>query len=881
MERKESIKTMVFGALSLPFWKVPFRIKENQPDRFGTDSEFNGEPMRSRWQEWPDMNWAGPEYWGNRLQDWRIRNGSVECSVSAPNRSLHLLTHQIGGASRIFRMGVNLERLHQQGSAEDKTGFRIGANAKDDPVPVEFRDYRRDAVFGEGLEAGIDGEGRLFIGGERSEKSVQVGGSVRLVAESIEEGGPYQLTIKAVDPESGGELLSFSSQAAPEQLEGNLALLSHISSADEQANPSAQFSDWQLSGPGVMHRGGQTFGPICFAQYTLDRGILKMTAQLAPVEMIDGHDIELQLYKYGTWQSAETTTIHPLGRTAHFRVEEWDESEDIPYRVVLRLPLKSGVKEYDYQGTIAADPVSSGQVKTAVFSCNSHYGFPNREVVENVSKHRPDMAVFLGDQIYESHGGFGVERSDDVESLALDYLRKWYMFGWSYRDLFRHIPSAFIPDDHDVFHGNIWGEGGEKAPTDEGWNYSAQDEGGYKYPAEWVNQVVQRTLTSHLPDPYDPRPVKQGIGVYYTDWVYGGISFAIIEDRKFKTAPKNVLPEEAQVVNGFIQNRDFDIKEYYDIDAELLGERQMKFLEHWSTDWSRGAQMKAVFSQTNFCTLATLPEGSILDRIVPSLEIPERGRYVKGDAPTTDMDSNGWPMKERDRTLRTLRKGFTLHITGDQHLGSTVQYGVEEHGDAGFAFTGPALNNIWPRRWWPPVGPGHKPLPGRPKNTGDFEDGFGNKITVYAVANPVQTNRKPGLIYDRSTGYGIIVFDKAERTMRIECWPRYVDPEANPEGLYDGWPVQIRQEENYGRSAFGYLPEIRVEGLDNPVIEVHNQQTGELEYALRINGHSYRPKVFEEGTYRVRVGEPDENRWKEFGDLRVSEEGEVIECVFG
>ncbi|MDZ7692933.1 MAG: hypothetical protein U5K69_17725 [Balneolaceae bacterium] len=149
--------------------------------------------------------------------------------------------------------------------------------------------------------------------------------------------------------------------------------------------------------------------------------------------------------------------------------------------------------------------------------------------------------------------------------------------------------------------------------------------------------------------------------------------------------------------------------------------------------------MKAVLSQTSFCTLATLPEGSILDQIVPDLEIPGRGTYVEGDAPTTDMDSNGWPQKGRDNALKVLRKGFALHIAGDQHLASTVHYGVDEFGDAGFAFAGPALNNVWPRRWWPPVGKGHTPLPGRPKNTGNFEDGFGNKMTVYAVGNPMQT----------------------------------------------------------------------------------------------------------------------------------------------
>ena len=70
----------------------------------------------------------------------------------------------------------------------------------------------------------------------------------------------------------------------------------------------------------------------------------------------------------------------------------------------------------------------------------------------------------------------------------------------------------------------------------------AQDAGGYKMPPEWVN-MVQRTQTSHLPDPFDATAVEQGIGVYYCNMNYAGISFAIIEDRKFKSAPKMLLPD--------------------------------------------------------------------------------------------------------------------------------------------------------------------------------------------------------------------------------------------------------------------------------------------------------------------------------------------------
>src|SRR5690606_34615395 len=200
-------------------------------------------------------------------------------------------------------------------------------------------------------------------------------------------------------------------------------------------------------------------------------------------------------------------SIENVGRIVQFRIDNWVQREHIPYRLHLMLPLKKGKRDYFYEGTIAAEPLSSAELKVAVFSCNADHGFPDTEVAPNVLKHRPDIAVFLGDQFYESHGGFRIQTSPPHKA-TLDYLRKWYMFGWSYRDIFRHIPCAMIPDDHDVYHGNVWGEGGKHAPTDEGFAAIAQDQGGFKMPPVWVN-MAQRNQTCHLPDPFDPTPINE------------------------------------------------------------------------------------------------------------------------------------------------------------------------------------------------------------------------------------------------------------------------------------------------------------------------------------------------------------------------------------
>ncbi|GAB3650278.1 hypothetical protein GCM10028791_17300 [Echinicola sediminis] len=834
----------------------------------------NKKSYESPWHFWPDMKWVGPEFWGNRLQDWEIRDGKATCVVHGNNRTLYTLSHELGDQTGHFEISVALEWL--TGGANSRAGayvgFRIGAKGK-------MEDYRSAAVFGQGLDVGVRGDGKLFIGDRQGTESLLLDQTLRLNLAAEPKGGFYTLKLTVFSEEEEMLAVHQVEGLAPEAVSGALALVSHFpdDSKQDSERPSVAFSHWELKGPKVLQFDNREFGPICFAQYTLHEKTLKLNAQLTPVEAISGHKVSLKVKNKGTWETLQESTVDPMGRVAQFRVENWEHTEAVSYQAHLELPLLEQVKVYTYEGTIAREPTDVSQVKMAVFSCNADYGFPDGEVSEHVSKHHVDLAVFLGDQFYESTGGFGIQTSP-IEKASLDYLRKWYMFGWSYRDIFRHIPSAFIPDDHDVYHGNVWGEGGKHAPSDEGWGYAAQDQGGYKMPPAWIN-MVQRTQTGHLPDPYDPSPVKQGIGTYYTDWVYGGISFAILEDRKFKSAPKNVLPEDAKVTNGFIQNRDFDIKQYHDIEAQLLGERQLEFLENWTVNWPKSVQMKAVLSQTNFCTVATLPEGSIIDSIVPKLPIPAPGEYVSGDAPTTDMDSNGWPQKGRDEALKIIRKSFALHIAGDQHLASVVHYGVDNFGDCGYAFAGPALNNLFPRRWWPPLSDKHQPLPGKSKYTGNFHDGFGNKMTIHAVANPSQSGRKPALIYDRATGYGIVTFDKSARTMTLECWPRYVDPQRNPEGQYEGWPILVSQDDNYARKAIGYLPLLKIEGKADPVLKLVNEATGQTEYCLRIKGNSFRPKVFEQGRYTAIIQETESGQSQTLKGLELAEDKEIFRTV--
>jgi hypothetical protein len=865
MKRRSAVKTIALSTLSSAF-TFPVQAFSGLKEIISEDQHT----YKSNWENWPDMKWVGPEYWGNRLQDWEIVNGKAQCVISGPNRTLHILTHQLGEKLVSFNESVKISWLNKEliGAENAFVGFRLGAKGK-------FADYRSSAVFGEGLDVGINGQGKLIGNDLESKESLDLNQEVELALMASYQMGKYTFSLSA-KPKKGKSVKLEITNIEPQVLEGNISLVAHASKdlADE-SSPLVAFSDWSFEGEKLTFNSKQFFGPICFAQYTLHQGTLKLTAQLAPIEKIADSKVFLEIKSGAGWKKVGEGTIQPMARTAQFRVENWEKGKTA-YRVGVSIPLKTGVEDFYYYGEIAKEPESLENLKAAVFSCNADYGFPDEEVSIHVAKHNPEIAFFLGDQFYEGTGGFGIQ-TGPFEKSSLDYLRKWYMFGWSYRNIFRTIPTAFIPDDHDVYHGNVWGEGGKVAPTDKGWGYIAQDQGGYKMPGEWVN-MVQETQTSHLPDPFDATAIKQNIGVYYTEWVYGGVSFAVLEDRKFKSAPKNVLPAEAKVQNGFIQNPDFDIKKQYDIDATLLGDRQLKFLESWVENWTPDTQMKAVLSQTNFCTVATLPQGSLIDEIVPRLPIPEKGEYPSGDAPTIDMDSNGWPQKGRDKAVRIIRKSHALHIAGDQHLASTVQYGVDEYRDSGFAFAGPALNNLWPRRWWPTVDAGHRSIPGKPKYTGDFEDGFGNKMTVYAIGNPYKTGLEPARIYDRATGYGIITFDKENQKMKIECWPRYVDPILDPNGQYSDWPVEVAVEDNYGKKAMGHLAEIAVvPNAKFPLLSVINERTGELEYKRRIPARGYKPKVFTDDSFTIIIEDHDSGLLVEKKGMKISTGSETVE----
>jgi len=571
---------------------------------------------------------------------------------------------------------------------------------------------------------------------------------------------------------------------------------------------------------------------ICFVLYTVHERTLNLTAQLYPLQPDESRTVRLELEKNGRWQQvAESRAIEP-GWTVPFRVQDWDPTRSIRYRV-LHGPRAS------FEGTIRKDPVHKDEIVVAAFTGNSIYpdggGDISRiDLVNNVKQIDPDLLFFSGDQVYDHKNHLGY----------------WLKFGRDFGDVIRDRPTITIPDDHDVGQGNLWGAGGKQAYEEDG------HDGGYVMPVEYVNEV-QRAQTSHLPAPYDPTPVARGITVYYTDLNLGGIGFAILEDRKFKSGLKGVVPQLGPRPDH-VRAKEFDPSIFDVPEARLLGKRQLEFLQQWSADWT-DVEMKAVLSQTIFCGGAHIHGGV--------------GRL---DA---DLDSNGWPQSGRNRALREMRKGFAVHIAGDQHLGTIFHHGIDHWGDAGYSFCVPSIANFY-LRWWDPEQPGANRQPGMPDYTGQFQDGLGNRITCYAAANPSMKHPQQGKALNVfAAGFGVVRFNKKSRKIAFECWPRNVDVSNPAAKQYPGWPLTIDQLDNYGRAAKAWLPTLKITGAIDPVVQVINQADGEVIYTLRIKGTSFRPHVFAPGRYTVHVGEGASRRT--IKDLEAGEQktDSVLEIV--
>lgn len=731
-------------------------------------------------------HWLGRSLWGNRLQDWRLHQGRIECLRGEKGfeiRTASILSHELNPLDKPARIRMKIGSLIP--NAPGFCGFLLGIGAGK-------LDYRGAALAqrfsGEngGFMAVIDHQGQLSFKDFSNQEAPMAYHSLNRKNLSQTDIKPihnrsiildchidpvknnrFDVRLIATDQHTKEELgFIVRTGVSGDELVGGLSLVSSPPAGKE--GNRWWFSDIELGGDKLSHHPERMLGPIMGCMYSLNQTVLKLTAQCMPIDLSHNQSLRLDFKpkQSTTWQQGPEGAIEN-GYVALFRLDNWDSKKPFDYRIAF-----SGSEEALFTGEITQDPATHKhpeECKIALYSCiiptaksldrgkyeklipqeeilgrytTDNILFPHNKLVSHCDWHQPDLYVFCGDQYYET---YPTRYGRDTPDAKLDTLYRWYLWYWTFRDSIRNKPCIMLADDHDVLQGNLWGNAGKDSKD------NTEESGGFTWDKSLV-RMVYRMQHGHNPDAYDPTPIAHDIPVTYGEFIYGGVSFCLVEDRKFKTPPNTDVPP--------LQTR-----------GELLGARQEAFLDHWG--------------KTN----THLPKVCLTASIWGSPQ-------TKGDLePLLDYDSNGYPPDGRTRAVQLLQQANAIALAGDQHLAMVAKQGLTTYEDGALFFAGPAAAAFW-QRWFEGEGKLDNRYKNNP-NTGNFTDTFGNKMRVLAVANPkitykefTESNTSWGnFVADhrlKSEGYGIITINNKARTAKFECWPWQEHPK-NGNQFY-GWP---------------------------------------------------------------------------------------------
>jgi alkaline phosphatase D len=777
--------------------------------------------------QWLGKDWFANGIQDWRIDGGRIE--CITNVPFSSGRTAHLLTQRVPGGRDPVGISFRLDLTNPNGTKDNITrglprkafgGVLVGIGDED-------ADYRQSALVqmlpaeGGGILVGVDGEGQVGVRRFKSNwapdnlwHSCHYGGG------GYEYQGLPQIADCPINTKLTPDLfpVNFRLSYMPDEafkvvvlhrngtrlvtcvahklwrkeLKGKISLFS--AHGLENTTTGFAFDDLQLTG--FEHVPEHAYGPVLGVLYNQatygsspdgltgdDVHELRMTVQLPVLGAGRKMNLELEI---------EDDDGHFYKVPGVFHGDDDDMSWTMRYNVTSSKPLFLEDHKYRlledhkevYSGIIRREKSKDENTVLASLSCNKNaYGeltwnnkgmwFPFSNVTMGLQAHDPDVLFFAGDQVY--NGDLTPPDSRSQWHALMDYHYKWQRFLWSFGDITKDRPTVVTPDDHDMYQGNLWGGGGHTNVHDEeGFhnNRLATVEGlddveGYWWGAKFVNAVIG-TQSSNLPPTRVTKLIgNEGILTYTTSWRHGGLDFAVLADRMWKSAPRAGETDK----------------------TPLLGPEQEKFLELWSQSKPSDAWTKVALSQSPFASLFT-----------GFFDIPKYGEDAKAKAShphkSKSRDSNGYPPAGRHRAVKLLQEAGALHLTGDQHLGLVVQYGADEWGDGTVVFSSPAVACAYPRFWLPPA-PGLERWNGSTDYMGHYQDGYANKFTIMAVSNPVaQHPDRAGLPYkfaEKSPGYGIVRFHSNTDTVALENWPPWANPCKHGE-MYEDWPIMVNAQ---------------------------------------------------------------------------------------
>ncbi len=464
--------------------------------------------FRAGWDEGVDRAWVGAAYWAQPLHDWRLRAGRVEVLDPAPNRGLHLLTHWLAdGAQAPFECEVEIGRLH---GGRGNAGFAVGVRGG--------RDYRSAAVRGAGMFFGVSSDGRLFLDtpvGAAPNPAVAALAQMQLRLRAEPDDGRFSVRL-SVHAAAGAEAIASAEFLVPRvHVGGGLALINNYRLPGRRSGAFEArhwFGDWVVRGEAVREDPSRAYGPLWFTQHSVDRGVLRLSAQLAPAAGVG--EAELWLDDGAGWQLAQSASVDPVAANAVFQVPDFDATTRHRYRVVA-----VGAASADALEGSVRPPKEAGLVHVAAVRGHAERTFPHGALVDNLREADPDVLLFAGGQI----GPRPLPEAGE-ERMVAAYLGRLGVFGWAFGDLLRDRLSLMLLDPHGGPSPRVGRGGGAGAALD---------------------LVVRRTLAGHL-----PTPTAAAGGERYRAVAYGGVGFALL-DFGDGTAPELVSDPQLEFLRGW------------------------------------------------------------------------------------------------------------------------------------------------------------------------------------------------------------------------------------------------------------------------------------------------------------------------------------------
>lgn len=582
------------------------------------------------------------------------------------------------------------------------------------------------------------------------------------------------------------------SEVSSDLLQGNLALVAN----GGKRGAELSFEDWQIGGPRLAQHTERSFGPIAGTLYAHSAGKLKVAVQLIPQGMHGQAvpaDMMVGIQKKdtaGSWHSiTQPKAVSSDDYHTLFIIDDWSGNQSAELRACFK---DLDGTHHTYPFNIIPEPAAGEQIDIGTFSCfgsmaqyaqrpfdapkpdevligrwtKANVYHPYAETVSKAQQQDADIFFFTGDQFYENRP----TAPDGGPNPLEDYLYKFLLWHWAFQDITANYPSILQTDDHDVFHGDLFGE-------DKIGNTQTDQHGGYQRSRAFVN-MIHKTMTSQNPDTLEPTPSpRSGLTNYYTRFEYGDVSFFVLEDRKFKKGAKS---------------EDADYPETY------LGELQLQHLRDWCETPMPGKR-KVLVAQTIYAAMSLDATGNL----------------------PYDWDVNALYIEERNEIVQMLGEAKVVILSGDQHLCTFSRLGYATHNDKSkpiqateyangpYQFCAPPGGNVFWRWFWPNAALRELTQPESDISyIGGFRDFFGNPFTMLAVVNPeridLQTNMTrirlsvtqeeaaKGATHhyrtNKGDGFGMMRFNSADQAMTVEAWPVY------GEGQYPGFPQVVSYE---------------------------------------------------------------------------------------